>query len=127
MIVVDTSVWVDAFRNPQAAVASTLKKLIDLDEVCLPLPVRLELAAGFRKIDRVAFRRNAAAMPVAVPTEETWGLMERWVEQAADAGDRFTLTDLMIAALAFELTALVWSLDSDFERMASLGFVENYN
>jgi predicted nucleic acid-binding protein len=127
VIVVDTSVWVDAFRNPQAAVASTLKKLIDLDEVCLPLPVRLELAAGFRTIDRVAFRRNVAALPVAVPTEETWELMERWVEQAADVGDRFTLTDLMIAALAHEMTALVWSLDSDFERMARLGFIENYH
>ena len=127
MIVVDTSVWVDAFRTPQTAVASRLKKLIDLDEVCLPLPVRLELAAGFRKADRVAFRRNIAALPVAVPTEDTWGLMERWVDQAADAGDRFTITDLMIAALAHELTALVWSLDGDFERMASLGFVENYN
>jgi predicted nucleic acid-binding protein len=127
VILVDTSVWVDAFRNPEAAVAATLKKLIDLDEVCLPLPVRLELAAGFSKADRAAFRRNVAALPVAVPTEDTWGLMERWVDQAADTGDRFTLTDLMIAALAHELTALVWSLDSDFERMASLGFIENYN
>jgi len=127
VIVVDTSVWVDAFRNPQATVASTLKKLIDLDEVCLPLPVRLELIAGFRQTDRIAFRRNVAAMPLAVPTEDTWGLMERWVEQAADAGDRFTLTDLMIAALAHELSARVWSLDSDFERMASLGFVQNYH
>ena len=127
MILVDTSVWVEAFRNPQATVASTLKKLIDLDEACLPLPVRLELAAGFGKTDRAAFRRNVAALPVAVPTKETWGLIDRWVDQAADAGDRFTLTDLMIAALAHELTALVWSLDSDFERMASLGFIENYN
>jgi predicted nucleic acid-binding protein len=126
VIVVDTSVWVHAFRDPRADAAATLKKLIDLDEVCLPLPVRLELAAGFRRTDRAAFRRNVAALPVVVPTEETWGLMERWVDQAADAGYRFTLTDLMIAALAHELTALVWSLDRDFERMASLGFVQSY-
>jgi hypothetical protein len=33
----------------------------------------------------------------------------------------------MIAALAHELAGLAWSLDRDFERMASLGFVENYN
>jgi predicted nucleic acid-binding protein len=123
---VDTSVWVHAFRNPHAPVATTLKKLIDLDEVCLPLPVRLELAAGFGTSDRVAFRRNVAALPIAVPSDMTWDLMERWVDRAADAGHRFTLTDLMIAALAHELTALVWSLDRDFERMSSLGFVENY-
>ena len=127
MIVVDTSVWVAAFRNPQGAVAVTLKSLIDADDVCLALPVRLELASGFGRADRRAFRRNAAALPIAVPTEETWALMERWVDAAADAGHRFTLTDLMIGALAHELTAQVWSLDTDFERMAQLGFVHRYD
>jgi predicted nucleic acid-binding protein len=127
VIVVDTSVWVAAFRRPQEAVAATLKSLIDADEVCLALPVRLELASGFRQADRRAFRRNAAALPVAVPTEETWELMERWVDVAADAGHRFTLTDLMIGALAHELTARVWSLDTDIERMAQLGFVQRYD
>ena len=127
MIVVDTSVWVHAFRHPRTPVATTLQTLLDVDEVCLPLPVRLELAAGFGTADRAAFRRNVTALPVVVPSESTWDLMERWVDRAADAGQRFTLTDLMIAALAHELTALVWSLDSDFERMSTLGFVTNYH
>ena len=126
MIVVDTSVWVHSLRDPRAAATVTLKKLIDLDEVCLALPVRLELVSGIRTADRASFRRTLTALPVAVPTEETWLLMERWVDQAADAGHRFTLTDLLIAALAHELTALVWSLDRDFERMAALGFVQPY-
>ena len=61
-----------------------------------------------------------------VPTDDTWSVVERWVEQAADAGQRFTVTDLLIAALAHELTALVWSQDRDFDRMTSLGFVQSY-
>jgi predicted nucleic acid-binding protein len=49
--------------------------------------------------------------------------MEDWVEEAATAGHRFGIADLLIGALAQEQGASVWSLDSDFERLAGLGFV----
>jgi predicted nucleic acid-binding protein len=123
MIIVDTSVWVEAFRNPLAPAAAALTTLIDADEACLALPVRLELAAGLRRELRPAVRRALTALPVVVPTEETWQTVERWVDIAADAGQRFAIIDLLIASLAHELTGLVWSLDRDFERMADLGFV----
>ena len=45
---------------------------------------------------------------------------------AADAGYRFSVPDLIIAALAHELTALTWSLDEDFVEMEKLGFVQLY-
>jgi hypothetical protein len=48
------------------------------------------------------------ALPVAVPTEVTWALVEAWIEPAA---------------LAAERGALVWSLDSDFARLPDLEFV----
>ena len=126
MIVVDTSVWVTALRDPESPTASTLRSLIDADEVCVPLPVRLELMAGVRRETRPAVRRALTALPVVVPTEETWRIVEQWIETASDAGQRFALIDLLIAALTFELTGLVWSLDRDFERMATLGLVQSY-
>jgi predicted nucleic acid-binding protein len=126
VIIVDTSVWVSALRDPTSPVAGTLAALIDSDEACLALPVRLELAAGLRPRDRAIVRRALSALPVILPTEDTWRLVERWIDTAADAGHRFGLVDLLIAALAHERTGLVWSLDRDFERMASLGFVQSY-
>jgi predicted nucleic acid-binding protein len=126
VIIVDTSVWIAATREPSGALAIMLDGLIDADEACLALPVRIELLAGLGRRDRDILRRGLSAIPLAVPTDVTWGLVERWVESAADAGQRFMVVDLLIAALAHELTALVWSLDGDFERMASLGFVQPY-
>ena len=126
MIVVDTSVWVAATREPSAGAAATLRRLIDADEVSLALPVRCELVAGVARKDRVQFRHALSALPVVAPSEETWQLIEGWIEQAADAGHRFAVVDLLIAALAHEIGALVWSLDTDFERLASLGFVRAY-
>jgi predicted nucleic acid-binding protein len=126
VIVVDTSVWVAATRSPRDDVATRLASLIDADEACLALPVRLELMAGLGRQHRAAFRRSVTALPIVRPTDATWAVVERWVDEAADAGHRFGLSDLLIAALAHELTALVWSLDADFKRMAALGFVQTY-
>jgi predicted nucleic acid-binding protein len=83
--------------------------------------------AGLRRDTRATVRRALTALPVAVPTEDTWRIVERWVETASDAGERFGLIDLLIAALTHEMTGLVWSLDRDFERMATLGLVQTYH
>ena len=126
MIAVDTSVWVSALRDARSDDAATLTALLDADEVVLPRPVRLELIAGASKADRARLKRSLAALPVVAPSEDTWALVEQWSERAANAGQRFGLTDLLIAALAEESGALVWSLDADFRRMAKLRFVRLY-
>lgn len=126
MIVVDTSVWVEAIRRPKSATQFTLKQLIDADEAGLALPVRLELMAGIARKDRRAFGRALSGLPVLIPTDETWRLIESWVAPAADRGRRFSVTDLLIAGLAHEAGALVWSLDADFDRLEDLGLVQTY-
>ena len=124
MIVVDTSVWIAARRSVR--VADVLDGLIDADEVALALPVRLELLAGVAKHDRKAFLRALSGLPQLIPTEDTWRPLTTWVERASDSGERFAITDLLIASLASEIGGLVWSLDHDFERMEPLGIVSRY-
>jgi predicted nucleic acid-binding protein len=126
VIVVDTSVWVDVLRNPASRRGQVFQRLLDADDVALALPVRLELMSGVARHQRAALRRGLSALPVLLPSEETWRLIESWVEPAADAGARFSVTDLLIAGLAHELTALVWSIDSDFASMEQLGIVRLY-
>ena len=43
------------------------------------------------------------------------------------AGERFAFVDMLIGVLAADSGALVWSLDSDFERMERLGLVSRYD
>ena len=123
MIFVDTSVWIAALRRADSRESLHLSELLDLDEVALAVVVRLEILAGTSRKDLPRLRRNLAALPTFSPTQRTWSTMEDWVEQAAFAGHRFGIADLLIGALAQERGASIWSLDSDFERLAGLGFI----
>ncbi|MGQ0735619.1 MAG: PIN domain-containing protein [Acidobacteriota bacterium] len=126
MIVVDTSIWIAASKRPGGSHHTTLEALIEADEAALALPVRIELLSGVASRDRAALRRALASLPLVLPTEDTWKLVESWIEPAARAGYRFGIADWLIAAMASELGALVWSLDKDFEQLAALKLVQLY-
>jgi predicted nucleic acid-binding protein len=125
VIAVDTSVWVAALRKAGDE-ARVLAALLDADEVLLPVPVRVELLSGASTTDRPRLRRALSALPLVYPTDETWAMIDRWIEQAGAVGERFGLGDLLIGALAAESGALIWSLDKDFVRMRRAGLVALY-
>jgi predicted nucleic acid-binding protein len=126
VIVVDTSVWVASLRRAAASETDALRAMLDADEVALAAPVRVELLSGASNADRPVLRRALSALPVIYPSDDTWALIDGWIDRAGRRGERFGLGDLLIGALAKEIGALVWSLDSDFERMESLGLIDRY-
>jgi predicted nucleic acid-binding protein len=126
VIVVDTSVWIGAFRTAASPEAEVLRALLDDDEVALAVPVRIELLGRASKSDRFRLRRLLSALPVLYPTDDTWKLIDGWIDRAGPAGQRFGFGDLLIGALASETGSLIWSLDADFTRMARLGLVDVY-
>ena len=122
LVVIDTSIWVEFFRGRDAPLVSRLVELIDHDHVLLTAPVRIELLMGAARSEVPALRRVLSALPLLVPSEQTWFLLEAWTDTARRAGERFGTLDLLIAAIAFEHDALLWSKDKDFTRMARLKF-----
>jgi predicted nucleic acid-binding protein len=125
MIVVDTSVWVAALRRDEND-ARVLRTLLDADEVLLPVSVKIELLSGISQRDRPALRSGLSGLPLAYPTDETWRLLDTWTDRAVKAGAAFGVGDLLIAALAHEVRALVWSHDRAFVRLERLQLVERY-
>jgi predicted nucleic acid-binding protein len=127
VIVVDTSVWIDYFRYGTPTTTSALGSLLDLDQVVIVAPVRVELFSGAGRRDMARLKRVLSALPFWLPTDTTWTTMETWAQRGGARGQRFGVGDLLVAAIAAEHGAAVWSFDADFVRMKSLGFVQMYS
>lgn len=127
MIVVDTSVWVEALRSAASPEAAALRRLLEEDRVALVAPIRLELLLGASSQEVARLRKLFSALPCWYPGRQDWGLVEGWVEPALRAGQRFGFADLLIAAITQVRGARLWSLDRDFQRMADLSLIELYH
>ena len=126
MILVDSSVWIEFFRGGDTALTAKLARLLDEDQVAMTPPTRLEILSGASRRDLPRLRRVLSALPLLEPGRSIWEDIERWVETAVARGERFGVGDLLIAAIAAQHAAEIWSLDQDFARMERLGFVQGH-
>ena len=119
MVLVDTSVWIEAFANPPRV---KLERLIDIDEIVICLPVYQEVLQGFR--DEFAYRRARTAM-AALPMLES-PLSHAVVDDAVGlyrAARRAGLTirsriDCLIAACALRSDIEILHVGRDFDLLA---------
>jgi predicted nucleic acid-binding protein len=119
MTLVDTSVWIQVFRQRNPL---DLEMLVPLDEVALCLPIVQEILQGFR--DEQAFRVARAAL-FALPLVESPLGQDVFLEaadlyrQARRAG--FTVrsgVDCLIAACAIRNDLVVLHHDRDYSALA---------
>jgi predicted nucleic acid-binding protein len=82
------------------------------------------LLSGASRKDEPVLRRVLSALPLLVPDGQLWPKLEGWIVRASRAGERFGAMDLLIAGIADDHQATVWSRDADFSRMARLGLVQ---
>jgi len=125
MILVDTSIWIEALRRGRAL---HLEELVDFDEIVTCLPILQELLQGFR--DERAFRIARESL-TALPTIES-PLRQEVFEEAANlyrSARRNGLTvrssvDCLIAACAIRNGLTVLHRDRDFPLLARVSALQ---
>lgn len=121
MILVDSSVWIDFFSRSPGKAGGELRRMIEESEpFALTGVVVSEILQGLTR--NVAEIEQFLAQwellePTGLQTYRTAGAIFR---SARGKGIALTTIDTLIAALALEHRASVFTLDRDFSRIAAI-------
>lgn len=121
MVLVDTSVWIEASRRKgELAYKVGLENLLDEYEAAWCSPVKLEFLAGARKEDRTKLAFWFDCIPYRPLEERHWELAKAHAWKLRDQGHTLPWNDILIAAMALDLDMRVYAKDKHFEQMAEM-------
>ncbi len=119
MILVDSSVWVDFFSSSPGRGGSELRRMIeDSEPLALTGVVVAEVLQGLTREARTIGRFLAQWDMLEPSGFETYRAAAAIYRTARGKGISLTTIDTLIAAVALEHKASVFTLDHDFSRIA---------
>jgi predicted nucleic acid-binding protein len=121
LILVDTSAWVDFFNSSSSPASTELTRLIAAAEpLAIPGVVVAEVLQGLnRDVSRI--EQYLAQWTVLEPSGfGTYREAAAIFRSARAQGIAVTTIDVLIAAIALEHGATLFTLDKDFSRIASI-------
>ncbi len=121
MILVDTSVWIDFFSSSPGRAGRELRRMIDeVEAFALTGVVVTEVLQGLRRdVNRI--ERYLSLWEMLEPRGfSTYCGASAIARLARSRGFSLTTIDTLIAAIALEHQASLFSLDKDFSRIARI-------
>lgn len=121
MILVDTSVWIDFFSSSPGIAGGELRRMIDeVEPFALAGIAVTEIIQGLRR-DVHRIERYLSLWDMLEPRGfATYREASAISRLARSKGISLTTVDTLIAAIALENHATLFSLDKDFSRIARL-------
>jgi predicted nucleic acid-binding protein len=122
LILVDSSVWIDFLNSNRGRAGNELERLIgSAAELVLAGVVVIEVLQGLRR-EVAEVGRLLAGWPLIEPTGFGSYLVAASIfRQARARGLTLSTVDALLASLAIEYQANLFTLDKDFERLAFSG------
>ena len=120
MILADTSIWVDFSRRGRVSDAAALAGLLDSGDVSICGPVAAEVLAGLEGETAERMWETLHSLPWIEMGPALWREVGAIAHRLRRIGPVLPLTDLAIAVAASHAGHVLWSLDSDFERIHSV-------
>jgi predicted nucleic acid-binding protein len=127
-ILVDTSLWIEFFKNASSTKTAALKKLISIDQVVIAGPVLVELYQGARSLSELKGIKTALSVLHALDTNESiWEKGGMLSFELKRKGLTMKTMDIILASLAIHHNCYLYSLDKDFETIARYSNLMLYN
>lgn len=121
MILVDSSVWIDFFSSAPGKAGNELRRMIeDAEPFALMGVIITEVLQGLTR-DVARIERYLAQWDLLEPRRfQTYREAAAIFRLGQSKGVSLTTVDVLIAAIALENRASVFTLDKDFARIARL-------
>lgn len=119
MVLVDSSIWIEASRragDPEYKLG--LEGLLEEYEAAVCGPVLLEYLGGARKAERQWLRDKLACLPRVDVETHHWEAACRHAWILRDGGETIPWNDILIATVALDKGLRVYARDSHFETIA---------
>jgi predicted nucleic acid-binding protein len=127
MVLVDSSIWIEASRRAgRLEVKVGLEGLLEEYEALLCPPVRLEVLGGARREERHKLAYFFDCLPYREMPDSAWQETIHLAWQLADLGFRIPWNDLLIGTLARLWNMRVYALDTHFEILKEQAGVKLY-
>ena len=125
MVIVDTSIWIAAFRTRPSQERHEVDALLSAGEVAIIGPVLAELLQGTRNQDEFeSLHERLSALPYIEGDHDTWAASGKLSYQLRQEGTSIPLMDVFIATLAMEGGHKLYTQDKHFLRIPGLQLYE---
>ena len=121
MIIVDTSVWIEFFRNAESELTLHLKDLLRRRIVVMVGVVLAEILQGIKqKKEENLVKKHFQKLPYEEISREIWAKSGHLSASLRRKGITIPLTDLIIAAIALSKGYEVFTIDPHFTKVGGL-------
>jgi len=118
-VLIDTSAWIDFFRNTNGVVGDIVSNLIRDDKAYLTGPIIAELLHGVRgKQEASQLNLLFTTIPYVKVSQDDWIKTGNTLLKLRQKGLSIPLTDVLIASIAVKNKLTVLTLDKHFQHLA---------
>jgi predicted nucleic acid-binding protein len=124
-ILIDTSVWIEYFRNKSDALSKQVDAILSYDEVVVPKVVIAELVQGARSEKEISVVEGfVGAFNVVDHKEGTWERAGRISYGIKKKGRQANLADCYIAVIARDNQCHILTLDQHFKDIKDMAGIK---
>ena len=115
-ILVDTSVWIEYFRNQSPVFVGYVAEVVKTREICVPRIILAELMQGAKSEKELSvIAEFMGAFSIIDQTDQTWIKAGRLSYELRKKGKNVNQTDCYIAVIAQENSCTLFTLDRHFK------------